>query len=168
MIERLLKQAPYRIAYDRRVVVDQKLSTATQNPRMPRKMDLADVTVGQHWEVTGGIETEIGASHVDIVDVEKNAAFRAPSELCKEFRLGNCGVRSCFQAFGSFFATSSAPELVVPTTSRVLASSMDNEVLSYRTQRAYLRPHVRMPATIGPRSRPLDVRTYSARGGFIE
>ena len=35
-------------------------------------------------------------------------------------------------------------------------------------QRAYLRPHSRMARTIGPRSRPFAVRTYSARGGLIE
>jgi hypothetical protein len=35
-------------------------------------------------------------------------------------------------------------------------------------QRVCLRPHVRMAATIGPRSRPLAVSTYSARGGLIE
>jgi hypothetical protein len=36
------------------------------------------------------------------------------------------------------------------------------------SQRAYLRPHSRMARTIGPRSRPFAVRTYSARGGLIE
>jgi hypothetical protein len=42
--------------------------------------------------------------------------------------------------------------------------------LGYRLsgQRAYFRPQVRMAPTIGPRSRPLAVSTYSARGGLIE
>ena len=35
-------------------------------------------------------------------------------------------------------------------------------------QRVCLRPQARMAATIGPRSRPLAVSTYSARGGLIE
>ena len=35
-------------------------------------------------------------------------------------------------------------------------------------QRVCLRPQARMAATIGPRSRPLAVNTYSARGGLIE
>src|SRR5262249_14402633 len=35
-------------------------------------------------------------------------------------------------------------------------------------QRAYLRPHSRIARTIGPRSRPFAVRTYSARGRLIE
>jgi len=35
-------------------------------------------------------------------------------------------------------------------------------------QRAYLRPQFRMAPTIGPRSRPFSVNTYSARGGLIE
>jgi hypothetical protein len=35
-------------------------------------------------------------------------------------------------------------------------------------QRLCLSPQARMAATIGPRSRPLAVNTYSARGGLIE
>jgi hypothetical protein len=35
-------------------------------------------------------------------------------------------------------------------------------------QLAYLRPQFRMAPTIGPRSRPFSVSTYSARGGLIE
>jgi hypothetical protein len=35
-------------------------------------------------------------------------------------------------------------------------------------QRVCLRPQARIAAIIGPRSRPLAVSTYSARGGLIE
>ena len=41
-------------------------------------------------------------------------------------------------------------------------------ITSLTSQRAYLRPQSRMARTIGPRSRPFAVRTYSARGGLIE
>lgn len=35
-------------------------------------------------------------------------------------------------------------------------------------QLEYLRPQFRMAPTIGPRSRPFSVSTYSARGGLME
>ena len=41
-------------------------------------------------------------------------------------------------------------------------------ITSSASQRAYLRPQSRIARTIGPRSRPFAVRTYSARGGLIE
>src|SRR5215813_1304970 len=56
----------------------------------------------------------------------------------------------------------------VPKADIIQLGKRAYSITSSAGQRAYLRPQSRMARTIGPRSRPFAVRTYSARGGLIE
>src|SRR3954471_15457754 len=61
--ERHFVQTPDGLGDDRSVIVDQNLGAATRNARMPSKMNFAHVRADKGFQITLGIQIEIGAAY---------------------------------------------------------------------------------------------------------
>src|SRR5579883_2003463 len=82
-------EIPHRWRHGRAVVIDEKGSVVTPIDEMPGEVNLGDAIGRERIEIRGGVEAEIGAGNVDVVDVTEETAAGPPHELGQEFRLGN-------------------------------------------------------------------------------
>src|SRR5258705_11785923 len=89
--ERGAIEVPHGLGDARPVVVDQNRAAVNVVRGVPGQMNLAD-RAGLHGiEVFAGILVEVAGAHVDVVDVQQDAASGTAAGLEEELGLGNAG-----------------------------------------------------------------------------
>src|SRR5262249_27693301 len=88
-LERTGIEPPHRLRDLRTVIIDEDGVAFYLVGRVAREMDLGDRAFGQRIEVGVRILVEVAAAHINVVDVEQDAAAGTPRQLAKELGLGD-------------------------------------------------------------------------------
>src|SRR5881296_548216 len=87
--ERSAIEIPYRLRDRRAVIVDQDRPAVGVVRRVAGQMNLADRSAGHRVQIRERILVEVAAAHVDVVDVQQDAAPGPAAKLAEELGLGD-------------------------------------------------------------------------------